>query len=314
MTSSDTHDHNHRSPGHVHRHGHSHAPADFGKAFAIGITLNAALVGAEVLYGILGHSLALLADAGHNLSDVLGLVAAWGAAYLSKRQPGGRYTYGLRSTTILAALANAVVLLIVTGGIGWEALRRFMTPEEPVGLTIIAVAGIGIAINGFTALLFLSGRNADLNIQGAFLHMASDAVVSAGVVAAGAVIFWTGWVWLDPAVSIGVSIIIIVGTWSLLRSSVSLALHAVPEGIDQAKVREYLASVPGVTAIHDLHIWGMSTTETALTAHLVRPEGATDALLHDVCHELEERFGISHATLQLETAAAACGLAPDEVV
>ena len=306
------HDHGQAHGG----HGHSHAPADFNRAFAIGMALNFAFVGIETFYGLAANSLALLADAGHNLSDVLGLAAAWTGALLSRRRPNHRYTYGLRGSTILAALANAVLLLGVTGGIASEAIRRFSAPGDVGGLTIIVVAAIGIAVNGATALLFISGRKNDLNIRGAFLHMASDALVAFGVVVAGAAILWTGWLWLDPGISLVITVVIAGGSWALLRDSVNLALDAVPAGIDRQAVETYLARLPGVTAVHDLHIWGMSTTDTALTAHLVRPEGGpADAFLRDAAHELEERFGIAHATLQLETDdEQACRLAPDEVV
>lgn len=262
------HDHEHdEHEGHVHvdghgHDGHHHAPASFGGAFAIGIALNLAYVLGESFYGVLAHSLALLADAGHNLGDVLGLAGAWLASNLSKRRPGGRYTYGLRRSSILAALANAVVLLVVTGGIAWEGVRRLIEPEPVGGFIIMVVAAVGIVINGVTALLFMSGRKDDLNIKGAFLHMASDALVALGVVVAGAIIMWTGWLWLDPAVSLVVSAIIVAGTWSLLRDSVNFSLDAVPPGFDQAKIASFLQKLPGVVEIHDLHIWGMSTTET----------------------------------------------------
>jgi cobalt-zinc-cadmium efflux system protein len=312
------HDHLHdHDLGHSHGgRGHSHAPAGFGRAFSLGIALNLAYVGAEAFYGLAADSLALLADAGHNLGDVLGLVLAWGAEALSRRRPTQRHTYGFRSTSILAAIVNAVVLLVVTGGIVWEAIRRLSDPQPSAGLTIIIVAAAGIAVNAATALLFMSGKG-DLNIRGAFLHMASDALVAVGVVAAGAAILWTGWLWLDPATSIVVGMVIVAGTWGLLRDSVNLALAAVPAGVDRQAVEAYLAGLPGVTEVHDLHIWGMSTTETALTAHLVRPEGGpSDLLLLTTAHELEERFGICHATLQVETGAdaQACRLAPAEVV
>ena len=309
--------HNHDGHAHQHSHdpgGHVHAPADFGRAFAIGIALNLAYVVGETCFGVVANSLALLADAAHNFGDVLGLVAAWGASVLSKRRPGGRYTYGLRGSTILAALANAVVLLVVTGGIAWEAIRRITEPPEVAGLTIIVVAAIGVVINGATALMFMSGRKRDLNIKGAFLHMASDALIALGVVVVGALILWTGWAWLDPAISLAISIVIVIGTWALLRDSLNLALAAVPREIDRDAVTDYLASLPGVTAVHDLHIWGMSTTETALTAHLVRPEGSADDLLHDASHELEHRFGIVHVTLQMETGGDGCRLAPEDIV
>ncbi len=311
------HDHDH---GHGHHHGiggHQHAPANFGRAFAIGIALNLAYVLGEAFYGVAAHSLALLADAGHNLGDVLGLAGAWLASVLGKRRPGGRYTYGLRRSSILAALGNAVVLLVVTGGIAWEGIRRLMEPEPTGGFVIMAVAAVGIVVNGVTAFLFMSGRKDDLNIKGAFLHMASDALVALGVVVAGAVILWTGWLWLDPAISLVISAVIVAGTWGLLRDSVNLALDAVPPGVDQERVSAFLRDLPGVAEVHDLHIWGMSTTETALTAHLVRPGAQLDdELLHHAAEELKEHFGIGHATFQVENGQGAhpCNLRPDEVV
>ena len=317
-------------PDHSHGHGyahsrhpahgittHRHAPADYGRAFAIGVALNAAYVVAEAFYGIVSHSLALLADAGHNLGDVLALAAAWGASILGQRRPAGRYTYGFRGSTILVALGNAVLLLVITGGIAWEAIRRLQSPEPLSGMTVVVVAAIGIVINGSTALLFMAGRRGDLNIRAAFLHLASDAAVALGVALAGLLILMTGWLWLDPAISLAISIIIVISTWSVLRDSINLALHAVPSGIEREAVADYLGSLPGITAVHDLHIWGMSTTETALTAHLVRPEGVpTEALLRRAQHELQERFGIGHVTLQVETAdeAVICRLAPDDIV
>jgi cobalt-zinc-cadmium efflux system protein len=300
-------------------HGHHHhpAPTRFGRAFAIGIGLNALYVAAEIGWGIAGHSLALLADAGHNVGDVLGLVAAWLAAALARRRPSPTYTYGLRGSSILAALANAVALLLVTGGIAWEAILRLITPEPANGGAITLVAAAGILVNGITAWLFMSGRNTDLNIKGVFLHMAGDALVSLGTVAAGLIILWTGWLWVDPATSLVVSAVIVAGTWGLLRDSVRLAMAAVPRSIDRAEVERYLTGLPGVREVHDLHIWAMSTTETALTAHLVRAAGrADDALLHEAADELRHRFHIVHATLQVETGDPAypCRLAPDHVV
>lgn len=323
MANHDHHDHDHgkEAGGHDHHHhgagGHVHAPTSFGRAFAIGIALNAAYVVAEVFYGLAAHSLALLADAGHNLGDVLGLVTAWGAVVLSKRKPGGRYTYGLRRSSILAALGNAIVLLVVTGGIAWEGVRRLVDPEPSAGSTIMIVAAAGIAVNGITAYLFMSGRKDDLNIKGAFLHMASDALVALGVVIAGALILWTGWLWLDPIISLVISVVIVAGTWSLLRDAANLSLDAVPEGIDQREVGTCLRELPGVTEIHDLHIWGLSTTEAALTAHLVRNDPVSDErLLHLAAEAMRERFKIGHATFQLETSAAAeaCKLRPADVV
>jgi cobalt-zinc-cadmium efflux system protein len=294
-----------------------HAPASFGKAFAIGIALNSAYVLAEAFYGVAAHSLALMADAGHNLGDVLGLFAAWGASVLSQRKPGGRYTYGLRRSSILAALSNAVVLLVVTGGIVWEGIRRLAEPEPTGGVTIMTVAAVGIAVNGVTAWLFMSGRKGDLNIRAAFMHMASDALVALGVVVAGGLILLTGWQWLDPAISLVISAVIVLSTWSLLRDSVNLSLDAVPEGIDQQAVNACLVSLPGVVEVHDLHIWGMSTTETALTVHLVCADVARDdGLVQRACMEVRRRFGIGHATFQVETPemAHACELRSDNVV
>ncbi|MGA0601052.1 cation diffusion facilitator family transporter [Caulobacter sp. KR2-114] len=319
------HDHGHdhgpehqgHGHGHHHGHGHSHAPATFGRAFAIGITLNTAYVIAEAVYGVFANSLSLLADAGHNFGDVLGLVAAWLASWLVKRPPSARYTYGLRSSTILAALSNATVLMLVTGAIAWEAVMRLMTPAPTGGAIVMAVAAGGVLVNGFTALMFMSGAKGDLNIRGAFMHMASDALVAVGVVITGGLILLTGWQWLDPAVSLVISGVIVWGTWSLLRESLDLALHAVPAAVDETAVRNYLCGLPGVVEVHDLHIWGMSTTETALTVHLVRPgSDLDDALLRQACAELKQRFRIGHATLQIEAGSDAhpCELASHAVV
>ncbi len=300
---SHTHDHSH---GHVHGH-HHHGPVDYNRAFAIGVTLNVGFATAEAVYGYLAGSLALVADAGHNFSDVLGLILAWGAAWLSQKRPSERRTYGLRSSSILAAMFNAVLLLVAIGAIAWEAIRRFSTPAPVAGTTIIWVALIGIVINTATALLFMSGRKDDLNIRGAFLHMAADAAVSAGVVIAGIVIMQTGWNWIDPVVSLIIAAVIFVGTWSLLRESLDLALHAVPEGIDPQEVSAYLADLPGVAAVHDLHIWGMSTTETALTAHLVKPDHSNDdELIAQASKELHEHFKIAHTTIQWERSDSTC--------
>lgn len=298
-------------------HGHSHAPADFGRVFAIGVFLNVAFVVVEAGFGYRAHSLALVADAGHNLSDVFGLLLAWGASVLARRAPTTKHTYGLRRSSILAALLNAVLLLVAIGGIAWEAIRRFSEPAPVVGTTVIYVALVGIAINTATALLFLSGRKDDLNIRGAFLHMAADAGVSLGVVLAGFAMLATGLTWIDPVVSLVIVAVICVGTWGLLRDSVNLALDAVPEGIEVEAVKSYLTALPNVSEVHDLHIWAMSTTETALTAHLVIPNGGGgDALLARACTELHDRFGIEHATLQIETGDEAhpCRLAPADIV
>lgn len=305
--------------GHAHDHGHEHghAPKDFGRAFAIGVALNLGFVLVEAFYGYVADSLALIADAGHNLSDVFGLLLAWAAAWLSRRAPTPRRTYGYRRSSILAALINAVVLLIAVGGITWEAVRRFAYPTPIDGGIVMWVAGIGIVINTATALMFMSGRKGDLNIQGAFLHMAADAAVSFGVVVAAGVIMLTGWLWLDPVVSILIALVITVGTWGLLRDSVNLAMDAVPDNIDPHAVLTYLAGQPDVLEVHDLHIWGMSTTETALTVHLVRPCAvAADGLLATLRHDLHHKFGIAHCTIQVEfdNATTPCPQAPADVV
>ena len=303
---------------HAHdHHGHDHAPADYGRAFALGIVLNLTYVAAEAVFGAISGSLALLADAGHNLGDVLALGLSWGAAILSRRQPSHRFTYGLRSSSILAALANAIILLVVTGGIAWEALSRLKHPSPVAGATVVWVAAVGIVVNGATALLFAGGRKRDLNLKSAFLHMAADALVTAGVVVSGLIIVFTGLYWLDSAISLVVSAVIVYGTWDLMRGAIGLALDAVPQGIDAAAVRQHLLARPGVAAIHDLHIWGMSTTETALTCHLVMPGGHPgDTTLAQLGQELEERFGIQHATIQIELGDGdeVCALTPEHVV
>ena len=290
--------------GHSHSqsdaHGHSHAPADFGSAFLIGIILNTAFVVVEAIYGWLSGSMALIADAGHNLSDVLALLLAWGASAAAKRPPTQRFTYGFKSSTILAALANAGLLLIAIGAILFETLRRVAEPAPVQGETMAIVAGIGILVNAGTAALFLKGQD-DINIRGAFLHMAADALVSLGVVIAGLAILWTGERWIDPAVSIAIVLVIAWGTWGLLKDSVAMSLLAVPKTVSQSGVHAYLAGLPGVEAVHDLHIWPMSTTETALTAHLVMPGGHPgDAFLREVAEELSHHHRIGHTTIQIE--------------
>jgi cobalt-zinc-cadmium efflux system protein len=306
----DHHDHGH-GPG-----GHQHAPTAFGAAFAIGTALNAGFVAAQVFYGIAAHSMALLADAIHNFGDVLGLLIAWGAATAAKRRPTQARTYGWGRSTILAALTNAVVLLFGCGAIAVEAIRRFGDPTPVGGETVIWVAALGIGINGATALLFMRGRKDDLNVKGAFLHMAADAGVSAGVVFAGLLIILTGWPWLDPVTSLLIVAIITISTWSLLRDSANLALDAVPEGIDLAQVDATLRALPGVADVHDLHVWGLSTTKTALTAHLVHQNGESADLIRMACLEMQTHFGIGHATFQVETAelAEACELRPASVI
>lgn len=315
------HDTAHSSENHAHAHAHSHghhhhAPSSFGAAFAAGAGLNMAFVAGEVVAGLAGNSVALLADAGHNFGDVLALLVAWGASALAKQRPTARFTYGLRSTSMLAALFNALALLVVTGGVAWEAIRRLFHPEPSAGLLVMAVAAAGVAVNAASAALFASGRDRDINLRAAFAHMLSDAVVSAGVVAAGGLILLTHRSWIDPAASLIVSAVIVWGTWSLLRDSVAMVLAAAPRGIEPADVRAHLESLPGVSRIHDLHIWPMSTTETALTCHLVTPAGAPgDAFLGRACRELHDRFGIVHSTLQVEVDEAfACPLEPAHVV
>ncbi len=290
----------HHSNGHSH-HGHSHAPqTGHGRAFAIGIALNLGFVIIEAGYGFWAGSMALLSDAGHNLSDVLGLAIAWGAALLARRGPTERFTYGLRSSSILAALFNALLLLVAVGGIVWESIERLIEPAPVAAVTVMIVAGIGILVNGFTAFLFMGGHN-DLNIRGAFLHMVADAAVSLGVVLGGLTILWTGADWIDPVLSLVIAAVIVWGTWSLLKQSVTLSLHGVPRDIAVPDVRKALERMPGVARVHHLHVWAVSTTETALTAHLVMPDGHPgDRFLAQAQRELKEHFGIGHATLQIE--------------
>jgi cobalt-zinc-cadmium efflux system protein len=287
---------------HGHDHGHSHGPASYGRAFAIGVILNLGFVIAELVYGRLAHSLALVADAGHNLSDVFGLVLSWGAILLARRSPTPGRTYGFRRSSILAALINAAVLLISVGAIAWEAIQRLGEPSPTEGKTVIWVAALGIAINGATALMFLSGRKGDLNIRGAFLHMAADAVIALGVALTGVAILYTGWLSLDPIVSLVIAVLIVYGTWGLLRDSVNLVLDAVPEGIDVKGIEQYLRNLPTCSEVHDIHIWGLSTTEAALTAHVVMAKSiCDDEMLARTAQELHDRFHIEHATLQVET-------------
>ena len=298
-------------------HGRSHGHRGHDRAFAVGIVLNLAFVAIESAYGVLSHSMALLADAGHNLSDVLALALAWGASMLGRRVPSRRFTYGLGSSSILAALVNGMLLMLVVGGIALEAVQRLMNPVPVATMTVIWVALAGVVVNTVTALLFLRGREHDLNVKGAFLHMAADAVVSLGVVLAGVGMLYTGWTWLDPAMSLAIAAVIVGSTWGLLRDSLNLSLHAVPSRIDTGLIRGYFSALAGVAEFHDLHIWGMSTTETALTVHLVMPEGHPgDRFIAQVGNELRERFGVGHATIQVETGDERhpCALAPDHVV
>jgi cobalt-zinc-cadmium efflux system protein len=306
------HDHDHAHGG----HGHHHAPADMGPAFAIGVALNSLFVAAEVGAGLWAGSLALLADAGHNLSDVLALVLAWGAAALARRAPAGRRTYGLRKGTILASVVNSVLLLVAVGAIVSESFHRLAEPGPVATRIVMLTAGLGVVINTATAMLFFRGSHGDLNVRSAFLHMAGDAAVSVAVVIGALVMARTGFYWVDPALSLVIAGVIVFGTWSILRESFNLALDAAPKGIDVAEVRDWLAAQPGVLEVHDLHIWAMSTTETALTAHLIRPANDDgDAFLHATSEGLARRFRIGHATVQVETdPTRVCRLAPAEVV
>ncbi len=280
---------------------------ELGRAFALGIGLNAAFVGLEIFFGLQADSLALLADAGHNLSDVLGLVVAWGGFLVARRLPSESNTYGWQRGSILAALANAVLLLMAVGGLAWGAIDRLVTPAPIAGATVIWVAGAGVVINTLTALLFLRGRSEDLNIRGAFLHMAADALVSLGVMLAGVLYLWQGWLWIDPVISLVIGAVILGGTWSLLRQSLHLSLDGVPETVRLAEVAKYLAGLPGVTGIHDLHVWSLGTSETAMTVHLnIAPDLAGEELLRTISEELRRRFGVGHVTVQLETGMGAC--------
>jgi cobalt-zinc-cadmium efflux system protein len=299
-----------------HGHGHHHAHRGHDRAYAIGTVLNVGFVAAEIVFGLLANSMALLADAAHNLGDVLGLLLGWGAAWLARRPPTRQRTYGWGRSSILVALLNATILLISVGAIGVEAVHRLASPMPVREGTMILVAVAGIVVNGVTALLFQRGRRHDINLRAQFVHMAADAAISAGVVLAGLLILLTGWMWLDPLASLAVSAIIVAATWGLLRESINLAMDAVPGDVEHGAVEDYLASLPGVVEVHDLHIWGLSTTETALTAHLVCTDPAAERRLHDLSRELRDRFGIGHTTLQIETDADAemCRLRPHDVV
>jgi cobalt-zinc-cadmium efflux system protein len=304
--------HDHSTGGHGDADGHAHAKPSGSRAFVIGIVLNLGFVVVEAVFGVLSHSMALLADAGHNLSDVLGLGLAWAAMNLARRAPSQMRTYGLRGTTILASVANALVLLFVTGGVAWESARRLMSPEPVVGKTIVFVALAGVLVNGTSALLFMRDRKSDLNVRSAFMHLASDAALALGVAIAGGVMLATSWWWLDPIVSIVLSFVILAATWSLLKSSLHLAVQGVPEHVDIVAVRDYLGKVPGVIEVHDLHVWSMSTTEVALTAHLVMPgDACAPTLLRDVAARLHDEFAIEHSTIQVcPPEAPECVLAP----
>jgi cobalt-zinc-cadmium efflux system protein len=315
------HDHDHHAHGHGHSHGHGHAhglsPDQFDRAMAAGVGLNTIFVIIEAACGLWGGSLALVADAGHNAGDVIGLLLAWGASRLARRPPSRRYTWGFRRTTIYAALTNAVLLLAACGAIVWEAWHRLQSPEPVAGPVMIAVAAVGVAINTLTALLFMRGREGDANLRGAFLHMAADAAVSAGVVLAGIAILLTGRTWIDPLVSIAITLVIVAGTWDLFRESIDLALDAVPRGVDPDAITKALAAIPGVIEVHDLHVWAASTSEVSLTVHLVVPDGDShEPTLSVATALLRERFRIAHTTIQLERedACQACLQRPAEVL
>jgi cobalt-zinc-cadmium efflux system protein len=316
----DHHDHGHHAHDHGHDHDlghhHTHVPASFGGAFAVATALNMGLVAAQVIYGLAAHSVALLADAGHNFGDAIGLLLAWGAYALARMRTTEQFTYGFRSASKLSALCNAVMLLIATGAIAWAAIERFTEPAEVASVTVMVVAAAGIVINGLSAWLLTTGQKSDLNIRGAFLHLLADAAVSAGVVIAGAAIYFTGWSWIDPATSLAISAVIVWGSWGLLRESVRMSMDAVPAGISLAEIRRYLEMQPGVASVHDLHIWAMSTSENALTAHLVMQDGHPgDAFLNQVCRELNHRYRVHHPTIQIEMGdAEVCQLEPAERV
>lgn len=282
-------------------HGHSHAPANYNRAFALGVLLNIAFVIIEFTYGLAADSLALIADAGHNLSDVFSLLLAWGAAALAGKAVSDQFTYGYRKATVLAALVSAFVLLLALAGIAWEAIERFANPQPIQGMTMIVVAAIGVFINTVTALLFLKGQKEDLNIRGAFLHMAADAAVSVGVVVAGLLILWGNWLWIDPAISLVIVAVVFFSTWGLLRDSLNYAMDGVPKHIATDEVRQFLLSLPAVKNVHDLHIWPLSTTTIALSVHLeVNEDKINNQLLSDIQHHCHEHFGIEHATIQVE--------------
>lgn len=316
------HDHGESQGGndhHGHHHGHHHhhgAGTTHGRAFAVATSLNVLFVLIETAAGFIGHSTALLADAGHNLSDVLSLLLAWGASRLAARAPSRRFTYGMKSASILAALANAALLWVALGAILIETLQKFASPEPAAAGLMMAVAAAGIAVNGLSALLFARGSKDDLNLRAAFQHLMADAAVSAGVVLAGLAIHFTAWNWIDPVISLVITLMIALGSWSMLKESVQMGLLAVPASVNEEKLRAFLLARPGIAALHDLHVWPISTTDTAMTAHIIMPGGHPgDAFLHGLAHDLEHDFGIGHATIQIETDGGhGCALHSDEVV
>lgn len=310
--------HDHANERHSHDHdggrGHDHAPKDFGRAFAIGIVIQTSFIVAEVIVGLAAHSLAVLADAGHNVSDALALGVAWAASHLGKRKASKGRTFGFKSASILATLVNALTLVFVNGAVAWEAIGRLRSPEAVAAVPVIVVSAIGVVVNGFCAWLFAKGSEGDVNVRAAFLHLASDAAVAAGVAITGVIIYFTGRLWLDPAASLLVSAIVLVSTWSLLRRAVDLAMHAVPKGIDEDRLRAWLAARPGVIDVHDLHVWAMSTTENVLSAHVVAKEMPSGALACELDTKLREEFPLHHVTIQFDPEGASCALAHDEAM
>lgn len=293
-------------------HDHNHKTVNYNRAFAIGVLLNTIFVVIEAVYGIAAGSMALLADAGHNLSDVLSLLLAWGASWLATKPATGKRTYGFRKTTIMASLTNAIVLLFAVGAIAWEAIGRILEPKPVEAVTVIVVAGIGVVINSVTAWLFVSGQKEDLNIKGAYLHMVADAGISLGVVVAGVIVMLTGWLMIDPLISLFIVVVILIGTWSLLRDSMNLAIDSVPRSVDMEGVKTYLTGLENVCRIHDLHVWAMSTTETALTVHLIIGDAVLcNNFLSEIQQQLHDHFGIEHSTIQIETNGDSCLLNKD---
>ena len=318
---SATHDHSDDEPAeraeHGHDHGggghaHDHAPKDFGRAFVLGISIQATFIVAEVIVGLAANSLAVLADAGHNVSDVLALALAWGAIYLGKRRASKGRTYGLKSASILVALVNSLTLVFVNGAVAWEAVDRLQDPQPVAAMSVTVVSLVGVAVNGFCAWLFAKGSEGDVNVRAAFLHLASDAAVAAGVAATGIAIYYSGLLWLDPAASLLVAALVLLSTWSLLRRALDLAMHAVPQGLDEQAIRAWLLALPSVVDVHDLHVWAMSTTENVLSAHLVVREMPADALACEIDAKLRAAFKLHHVTIQIDPPGAACALIDEQ--
>ena len=309
------HDHGGAKDSHGHSGGgHDHAPKDFGRAFAIGIAVQTTFIVAEVIVGLAAHSLAVIADAGHNVSDALALAVAWAASHLGKRKASKGRTYGFKSASILATLVNALTLVFVNGAVAWEAVGRLRSPEPVAAVPVIIISAVGVVVNGFCAWLFAKGSEGDVNVRAAFLHLASDAAVAAGVAITGTIILFTGRQWLDPAASLLVSAIVLLSTWSLLRRAIDLAMHAVPKGIDEERVREWLKTRPGIMAVHDLHVWAMSTTENVLSAHVVAREMPSGAFACELDTKLREEFPVHHVTIQIDPEGTSCSLGHEEAI